>query len=97
MASAGRLRLEFDRYRGFAPSQIPTFAEAGPARRFAGQRRNYRAERQARRNQRENFPGCKPLKAGVWQRTRREKPSSGASRHLLPQEAGEGKRSNQYE
>jgi hypothetical protein len=34
-----RLTGELDRYHGFRPSQIPTFAEAAPARRIAGPRR----------------------------------------------------------
>ena len=33
------LTSELDRYHGFAPSQIPAFAEATPARRIAGPRR----------------------------------------------------------
>jgi hypothetical protein len=34
-----RLTGELDRYHGFAPSQIPAFAEAAPSRRIAGPRR----------------------------------------------------------
>jgi len=34
-----RLTGELDRYHGFAPSQIPAFAEAPPSRRIAGPRR----------------------------------------------------------